>query len=101
MDWWTDADQSGTARVVHEDMDDSGLLYFFEPGDNWGVLIKVLDGCHFNDRHWVFAASATDVGLDLTVRDTVTGEVRHYTKDPGVATQALADVGAFPDACRQ
>ena len=99
VDWSTSAGEFGPGRVVSAKSVDSGLFYFFEPG-NWEMLVKVLDGCAFNERHWVFAASATDLGLNLVVRDTETGAVRSYTKEPGKAAPALVDVGAFPDSCR-
>ncbi len=61
--------------------------------------MKVLDACTSNGHHWVFAASATDVGFELQVRDTVTGQVKRYTHTAGAPARALADVTAFPDAC--
>ena len=42
------------------------------------VLIKVLDGCGFNNHYWVFYAATTSVGFDLTVRDTTTGDSMTY-----------------------
>ena len=32
---------------------------------------KVVDGCAVNGRFWVFAGGATDVGVKLTVHDSV------------------------------
>ena len=98
VDWRNPDGASGAAKVVHEGTNDSGLFHFFEPG-NWEVLVKVLDGCGFNGRHWVFAASATDLGLDLAVRDTVTGEVRNYRKAPGDPAAGVTDVSAFTQSC--
>ena len=45
VDWWTGDGVSGAGKVVYEGTNDSGLSYFFAPGDNWEILIKVLDGC--------------------------------------------------------
>jgi hypothetical protein len=97
--WSTLTDAEGVARTARPRTPDSGLFHFFDPG-NWEVLVKVLDGCGYNDRHWVFAASATDVGFELTVRDTSTGAVRQYVKEAGKPAPAVADLGAFPDGCR-
>ncbi len=91
--------ETGPGRVVRARTPDSGLFHFFGP-DNWEMLVKVLDGCSYNGHHWVFAASATDLGLDLVVRDTVTGAVKNYVKDAGGSSPAVADLSAFPDACR-
>ncbi len=73
---------------------DSAVLYFFNQ-DNWEMLIKVLDGCDYNDRYWVFFAATTDVELTLTVTDTDTGEVRVYTNDLGHPADAVTDTDAF------
>ncbi len=97
--WSTLAGAEGTARTAIPRTDDSGLFWFFSEA-NWEMLVKVLDGCSFNDRHWVFAASATDVGFELNVRDTATGQVRQYTKQPGRPATALVDVSAFPEGCQ-
>ena len=90
---------TGPGRVARARTPDSGLFYFFDQ-ENWEMLVKVLDACEGYGHHWVFAASATDLGLDLTVRDTVTGEVRNYVRDPGEPSPAVADVSAFPNGCR-
>lgn len=97
-EWSTLEGETGPARTVRARTPDSGLFWFFSPG-NWEMLIKVLDGCTFNSHHWVFAASATDLGLDITVRDTQTGAVKRYEKDAGSPAPAVTDVGAFPLGC--
>ena len=97
--WFTDGSERSAARSARAGTDVSGLLWFFEP-DNWEMLVKVLDGCGVNGHYWVFAASATDVGFDIEVTDTQTGDVRHYTKNPGEAAVAMADMAAFSNACR-
>ena len=92
---------TGAGKVVYEGTNDSGLFYFFEPGDNWEVLIKVLNGCGLNDRVWVYGASATTLGYSIRVTDTETGEVRNYRKDPGEPAAAISDMGAFTQGCSQ
>ncbi len=100
VEWSNHDGLSGTGRTAGPRTDDSGLFHFFSP-TNWEILIKVLDGCSFNDHHWVFAASATDVGFDLRVLDTETGQVRQYTRHPGKPARALVDIAAFPEGCRR
>ena len=95
---FTTSEETAAARVARPRTSDSGLFYFFAP-NNWEMLLKVLDGCGVNQHHWVFAASATDVGLNLTVRDTTSEASKTYTKEPGEPAPAITDVGAFPDAC--
>ena len=96
--WSTLDGTSGAARVASVGTENSGLFYFFDP-DNWEMMLKVLDGCSFNGNHWVFAASATDLGLDIEVTDTLTGLTREYTKAPGAPAPAITDVSAFSGAC--
>ncbi len=98
VDWSSVDGATGRGSVARPRTDDSGLFWFFSP-TNWELLVKVLNGCSTNRRHWVFAASATDVGFVLTVRDTVTGQVKQYTHAAGTPAKALADVSAFPEAC--
>ena len=111
------------AKVARPRTEDSGLFYFFEP-NNWEMLLKVLDGCGVNQHHWVFAATASDVGIRLVVRDTTLPDDLVNLKEyefPPIARRpqgpdesdddyeqdvlakghpALTEVGAFPDACR-
>ncbi len=98
VDWTNREGDTGKGSVAPPRADDSGLFWFFSE-TNWELLVKVLDACTSNGHHWVFAASATDVGFDLQVRDTVTGQVRRYTHTAGAPARALADVTAFPGAC--
>ena len=44
----------------------AGLLWFFDRG-NAEVLVKVLDGCSYNGRRWVYVAPVTDVAFNLHV----------------------------------
>jgi hypothetical protein len=57
---------------------------------------EVLDGCVINERHWVFAARLTDVGVELTVTDTRDGSLRTYTHAPGTAGAGPGYVGVRP-----
>ena len=98
VDWWH-ADGSGRGAAVDAGTDDSALFYFFEPGDNWEVLIKVLDGCSVNGHVWVYAASTTDLGYLVRVTDTVTGTAREYRNEPGRPAPAITDATAFPNVC--
>lgn len=74
--------------------DDSGLFWFFAPG-NWELLVKVLDGCGVNGRHWVFAAATTTVEYTLTVTDIQTGEVWTWSNPPGRSSPAVTDTDAL------
>ena len=124
---FTANDETMPARVARPRTDDSGLFYFFDP-TNWEMLLKVLDGCDVNQHHWVFAATASDVGIELVVRDTTLPDQNadggmivnsrtytfeqiarrpqgpdesdeDYAKYLAEGHPALTEVGAFPDAC--
>jgi hypothetical protein len=72
----------------------SGYFWFFSP-DNVEVTVKVLDGCSFNSRKWVFASGMTNVDVTLTVTDPVTGEVRTYNNPGGTPFAPILDTNAF------
>jgi astacin len=98
---WSKVDGSrGPARTVPVGTNNSGLFYFFDQG-NWEMLVKVLDGCAINDHHWVYAASATDQGLDITVTDTASGKTWSHSKAPGPPASAITESEAFPDSCQR
>ena len=96
--WRTPAGDSGSAVVVPKGTRDSGLFRFFDP-DNWEMLIKVLDGCAVNGHHWVYGASTTDLGYEIRVTDTTTGDFEDYQNEPGQPAPAITDGKAFPNAC--
>jgi hypothetical protein len=76
---------------------DSGLFWFFLP-DNVELTVKVLDGCTVNGHHWVFLSSGSTVRYVVTVRDTLTGEVRTYLNELREEAPLEADTRAFPCA---
>ncbi len=91
---WTDFEGGTGLGQLGVRTEDSAVFYFFNP-QNWEVLVKVLDGCAFNDRMWVFAAATTDLEYALTVTDTETGAVKRYTNPLGTPSPAVTDTGAF------
>ncbi|MXX77372.1 MAG: hypothetical protein F4210_08810 [Holophagales bacterium] len=90
--------EARNAGVVRAGTNDSGLLRFGD-FETWEVLVKLLDGCSINGADWVFLASATDLGFEVTVTDTATGEEWVHRNESGTPSPAVADSGAFPGAC--
>lgn len=88
------ADETGVGTVVPFGSDDSGLYWFFVD-DNWEMLVKVLDGCGFNNHYWVFATATTDVEYTLEVVDSSNGIRKTYTNELGTASPAITDTAAF------
>ena len=94
---WTDfVGQQGIGTKVVES-GDSGLFWFFDDA-NWEMLVKVVDGCGFNDHHWVFAAATTNVAYTLAVTDTLRGVEAVYQIPLGVSSAAITDTEAL-DSC--
>lgn len=94
VSWKDFQGNTGQGSVVPGASDASGLFWFFAP-DNWELLVKVLDGCALNGRHWVFSAATTTVEYTLTVTDTRTGEVASWTNPLGRASPAVTDTDAL------
>ena len=59
------------------------------------MLVKVLDGCGINGRHWVFSAATTTVQYTLEVTDTWTGESATWTNPLGRSSPAITDTNAL------
>ncbi len=98
VDWSTADGRRGSGGAV-PGTSNSGLFYFFGE-DNWEMLVKVLDGCGVNEHHWVYAAAATDLGLDIAMTDTATGAASTYSKEPGAPAPAITANDAFAGSCR-
>ena len=98
VEWWSGDGETGSAQVVGEATEDSGLFRFLEPS-NWEILVKVLDGCTMNRHYWVYGASTTDLGYVIRIADTATGDIREYRNEPGQPAAAITDARAFPDSC--
>ncbi len=92
---WEDFGQASGSGQPYELTGDSGYFWFFDPA-NVELVVKVLDACFPPfDRFWVFAGGLTNVRAELTVTDTVTGDVRTYDNPLGSAFQPIRDTGAF------
>jgi hypothetical protein len=94
VNWRQAGGQTGVGKVVSGATSDSGLFWFFAP-TNYEVMVKVLDGCGVNGRHWVFFLATTNVGFTVTVTDTQTQQVRTYDNPPGTVSPVITDTSAF------
>ncbi len=75
-------------------VDGGGVAWFFS-SDNPELLIKVINGCVLNSYYWVFFSAGTDVGFQITVTDTLTGRMKVYQNNVGVAAVPIEDTSAF------
>jgi hypothetical protein len=56
------------------------------------IVMRVADGCSLTDTWWVWLGGFTDAGWNITVRDTVTGIEKTYTRQ--------RQGGSFPTTMR-
>jgi hypothetical protein len=92
--WRDEYGDTWPALAVPQGSDNAQIFAFFDVY-NWEIIVKVLDGCGINDRFWVYAAASTDVGFDIRVTDTFTGERKVYTSAAGSPAPAITDGAAF------
>ena len=59
------------------------------------MIVKVLEACGVNGYRWVFASGLTNVQVNLTVTDVVTGTTNTYRNPQSTAFQAVQDTKAF------
>ena len=90
---WESADDAGAGAAVPL-TNDTGYSWFFN-ADNVEVVVKVLDGCAFNQRYWVFAGGLTDVKVVMKVIDSETGVAATYYNPPGTAFEPVQDQETF------
>ena len=91
---WTTADgRSGAGQAVLL-TSDTGYFWFFS-SNNVEVIAKVVSGCGFNSRYWVFAGGLTNVNVVTTVTDTQTGSIKTYINPQGTAFAPIQDTAAF------
>lgn len=88
------ADDVGLATALPTASDDSAVLWFFAE-DNWEMLVKLVDGCDFNDHFWVFSSAATNIETTLRVTDTWTGRTAEYLNPLGQSPVAVTDAQAL------
>jgi len=92
--WRQAGGPTGVGSVVPGATTDSGLFWFFTP-TNYELMVKVLNGCGFNGRYWVFFLATTNVGFTLSVTDTQTHQVKTYDNPPGSVSPVVTDTSAF------
>jgi chitodextrinase len=91
--WTTPQGGSGPGQAVPL-TNDTGYFWFFS-STNVEMVLKVLNGCGLNQKFWVFAGGLTNVKVDVTVTDTMTGVAKTYHNPQNTAFQPLQDTGAF------
>jgi hypothetical protein len=92
--WQTAAGANGAGHPVQLTAD-TGYFWFFNDA-NVEIVVKTLDACASQfESFWVFAAGLTDVKVDLTVTDTVSGQSRTYRNAQRTRFLPIQDTSAF------
>jgi len=91
--WQTPQGTTGVGTAF-QTTDDSGTFTFFN-GNNLELVAKIVDACGLSQKLWFFVSGLTNVGVDLTVTDTVTGQTRTYHNPVGAPFQPILDTSAF------
>lgn len=73
---------------------DTGYFWFFS-SNNVEMVVKVVNGCAFNSRYWVFAGGLTNVSVNFVVTDTRSGVVKTYSNPANTAFQPIQDTAAL------
>ena len=81
---WTKPDASSGQGHAVPLTGDTGYFWFFD-SSNVEVMVKVLEACGVNGHRWVFASGLTNVHVNLTVTDVVTGTTNTYRNPQGTA----------------
>ena len=92
---WTRSDGSSGFGHAAPLTGDTGDFWFFT-ASNVEVIVKVLEGCTTNSHRWVFASGLTNVLVNLTVTDVVTGTTKTYTNPQSTPFASIQDTSAFP-----
>jgi hypothetical protein len=90
---YSSAQGSGTGTAI-PGTSDTGQFWFFS-SQNVEMVVKVLNGCGFNQRYWVFAGGLTNVQVTMTVTDMANATVKTYTNPLNTAFQPIQDTAAF------
>ncbi len=93
LHWETEDEEAGRGMALPLS-GDTGLFWFFDAA-NIEIVIKVLDGCAVNGARWVFAGGLTDVAVEMTVVDVLTGATRTYGNALGRPFRAIKDTRFF------
>jgi hypothetical protein len=98
VSWRAFDGSSGVGHVVPGSSQESGLFWFFGPG-NWELLVKVLDACAVNGHFWVLGAGGTNVEFTVEIEDVLTHQTWTYTNPSGHPAGSFFDTAAFAGAC--
>jgi len=79
---WTDfANPTNTQPLIWTPVENINATAGFQNNPSGiQIVMRVADGCSLTGTWWVWLGGFTDAGWDITVRDTVTGNLRNFSK---------------------
>lgn len=90
---WANLGDVHTTGVLLPGTDVAGVMFAYSP-TNPELLIKVLNGCWYNDHWWVYIGTATDQPFTVAVKHVPTDRTKRF--DGATALLGEADIQAFP-----
>jgi len=100
LDWSTtlNGGSSGHARAVPltpVGINRGGMFWIFA-ADNPELIVKVIDGCGYNNRAWVYYSALTNAGFTLKITDKLYPDHVWTSTNPDLHTaDPVADILAF------
>jgi heme/copper-type cytochrome/quinol oxidase subunit 2 len=91
---WREANGTSGAGHAVALTANAGYFWFFD-SSNVELVVKALDGCTVNGHFWFFSTGLTNLGISITVTDTLTGQVSPYDSPAGTPYAAILDTLAF------
>ena len=92
-DWSAEGlDPQPASAIV--DTTQAGRFWFFDAA-NTELVIKVVDGCDFNQRYWIYLAGLTTLDATVEIVDTVSGAEKRYHHSAGSNFVPISDINAF------
>jgi len=96
---WTDfANPANTRPLIWTPVENINATAGFQNNPSGiQIVMRVADGCSLTGTWWVWLGGFTDAGWNISVRDTVTGKQRSFTKSRqgGVFPTTLRDSTTF------
>lgn len=80
-------------------LNDNSATGFFLDNDNSEFLVKVVDFCGLSQAFAYFLAATTNVGYELTIEDTISGQTKTISNPVGTLAAAQADPFFFTESC--
>lgn len=99
---WQEGEGGAAQDAVPQRTGPNAAQFWFYGPENPEIFVKLVPACTEALEHqvWVFVAGLTDLGVTVTVTDTLTGGEQVYPSPAGQPFATVTDTRAFPCAER-